>query len=131
MHRRTASVFTAHLDVPEWPVELRHKPFEGIPEVQYGVPAKETYVKGGSGIMQKVNTPAFIARGRKERPSGKVGLEYGLRKLGDPHDFRGRLLPAGCDDELLYMDIVASLYNRNNIGYHAAHHGTTCSFPSR
>lgn len=38
----------------------------------------------------------------------------GLRKLGDPHDFAADYYRQGVD-ELLYMDIVASLYNRNNL----------------
>ena len=42
-----------------------------------------------------------------------VQLE-GLRVMGDPHDFAKRYYAAGAD-ELLYMDIVASLYGRNNL----------------
>ena len=43
------------------------------------------------------------------------GIQYeGLRKLGDPHDFARRYYEQGID-ELLYIDIVASLYNRNNL----------------
>lgn len=38
----------------------------------------------------------------------------GLRKMGDPHDFAVDYYAQGID-ELLYMDIVASLYNRNNV----------------
>jgi len=38
----------------------------------------------------------------------------GLRKLGDPQDFAVRYYEDGAD-ELLYMDIVASLYGRNNL----------------
>ncbi|MFV0414270.1 MAG: imidazole glycerol phosphate synthase subunit HisF [Oscillospiraceae bacterium] len=38
----------------------------------------------------------------------------GLRKMGDPHDFAVRYYQQGID-ELIYMDIVASLYNRNNL----------------
>ena len=38
----------------------------------------------------------------------------GLRKLGDPHEFACRYYEQGID-ELLYIDIVASLYNRNNL----------------
>lgn len=38
----------------------------------------------------------------------------GLRKMGDPHEFALRYYQQGID-ELLYMDIVASLYNRNNL----------------
>ena len=43
-----------------------------------------------------------------------VHLE-GLRVIGDPQEFARRYYEAGID-ELLYMDIVASLYNRNNLG---------------
>ena len=38
----------------------------------------------------------------------------GLRKMGDPHDFAVDYYNQGID-EILYMDIVASLYNRNNL----------------
>lgn len=38
----------------------------------------------------------------------------GLRKLGDPNAFARRYYEEGID-ELLYIDIVASLYNRNNL----------------
>lgn len=42
-----------------------------------------------------------------------VRLE-GLRVMGDPQEYALRYYEAGID-ELLYMDIVASLYQRNNI----------------
>ncbi|MFP9136001.1 imidazole glycerol phosphate synthase subunit HisF [Devosia sp. XGJD_8] len=38
----------------------------------------------------------------------------GLRVLGDPHLFAARYYEAGAD-ELVFMDIVASLYGRNNL----------------
>ena len=38
----------------------------------------------------------------------------GLRKLGNPNDFAKCYYEQGID-ELLYIDIVASLYNRNNL----------------
>lgn len=38
----------------------------------------------------------------------------GLRKLGDPNAFARKYYEDGID-ELLYIDIVASLYNRNNL----------------
>lgn len=38
----------------------------------------------------------------------------GLRKMGDPHAFAVDYYQQGID-ELLYMDIVASLYNRNQL----------------
>ena len=42
-----------------------------------------------------------------------VRLE-GLRVMGDPQEFALRYYEAGAD-ELIYMDIVASLYDRNNL----------------
>ena len=38
----------------------------------------------------------------------------GLRVMGDPHEFGLRYYQAGAD-ELIYMDVVASLYGRNNL----------------
>lgn len=38
----------------------------------------------------------------------------GLRKVGDPNEFAKKYYEDGAD-ELVYMDIVASLYNRNNL----------------
>lgn len=38
----------------------------------------------------------------------------GLRVIGDPQEFAVRYYEAGAD-ELIYMDIVASLYGRNNL----------------
>ncbi|ODT66235.1 MAG: imidazole glycerol phosphate synthase subunit HisF [Pelagibacterium sp. SCN 63-23] len=38
----------------------------------------------------------------------------GLRVMGDPHEYAVRYYQAGAD-ELIYMDIVASLYGRNNL----------------
>jgi imidazole glycerol-phosphate synthase subunit HisF len=42
-----------------------------------------------------------------------VQLE-GLRVMGDPHEFALRYYEQGAD-ELVYMDVVASLYGRNNL----------------
>lgn len=43
------------------------------------------------------------------------GVQFeGLRKLGRPNDFAKRYYEYGID-ELLYIDIVASLYERNNL----------------
>ncbi len=42
-----------------------------------------------------------------------VHLE-GLRVIGDPHEYAMKYYEAGAD-ELIYMDIVASLYGRNNL----------------
>ena len=38
----------------------------------------------------------------------------GLRVVGDPHEFALRYYEQGAD-ELVFMDIVASLYQRNNL----------------
>ncbi len=44
------------------------------------------------------------------------GIQYeGLRKLGKPNDFAVRYYAGGID-ELVYLDTVASLYGRNNLG---------------
>jgi cyclase len=43
------------------------------------------------------------------------GVQFeGWRKVGDPSDFARRYYQTGAD-ELLYMDVVASLYERNNL----------------
>jgi len=44
-----------------------------------------------------------------------VHLE-GLRVIGDPNEYARRYYEGGAD-ELLYMDIVASLYGRNNLAH--------------
>lgn len=52
-----------------------------------------------------------------------VRLE-GLRVMGDPQEFAARYYDDGAD-ELIYIDTVASLYGRNNLGdivSHAAEH---------
>src|SRR4051812_4104787 len=40
----------------------------------------------------------------------------GLRVIGDPHEHAVRYYEQGAD-ELLFMDIVASLYGRNNLSH--------------
>ena len=42
-----------------------------------------------------------------------VHLE-GLRKIGDPQDYAAKYYKQGAD-EIIYMDVVASLYGRNNL----------------
>jgi imidazole glycerol-phosphate synthase subunit HisF len=57
----------------------------------------------------------LIARLDVKGPNLVKGIHLeGLRKLGDPHTFARRYYQAGID-ELLYIDIVASLYNRNSL----------------
>ena len=57
----------------------------------------------------------FIARLDVKDTNLVKGIQLeGLRKLGDPNAFAKEYYEAGID-ELLYIDIVASLYNRNNL----------------
>ncbi|MBF0371190.1 MAG: imidazole glycerol phosphate synthase subunit HisF [Magnetococcales bacterium] len=57
----------------------------------------------------------LIARLDVKAPNLVKGIQLeGLRQLGDPHAFARRYYEAGID-EILYMDIVASLYERNSI----------------
>jgi len=57
----------------------------------------------------------LIARLDIKAPNLIKGIRLeGLRKLGDPNEFARRYYQAGVD-ELLYMDIVASLYERNSL----------------
>lgn len=57
----------------------------------------------------------IIARLDIKAPSLIKGIHLeGLRKLGDPNEFARRYYEMGVD-ELLYMDIVASLYQRNSL----------------
>jgi cyclase len=57
----------------------------------------------------------IIARLDIKGPNLVKGVQLeGLRVVGDPQDFARRYYEAGVD-ELIYMDIVASLYGRNNL----------------
>lgn len=57
----------------------------------------------------------MIARLDIKGPNLIKGIQLeGLRVMGDPQEFAKRYYLQGAD-ELLYMDIVASLYNRNNL----------------
>lgn len=57
----------------------------------------------------------IIARLDIKAPNLIKGIRLeGLRKLGDPNEFARRYYEMGVD-ELLYMDIVASLYERNSL----------------
>ena len=57
----------------------------------------------------------LIARLDIKAPNLIKGIHLeGLRKMGDPNVFARRYYEAGVD-ELLYMDIVASLYERNSL----------------
>ena len=62
--------------------------------------------------MEKIR---LIARLDVKAPNLVKGIQLeGLRKLGDPNDFARRYYEEGID-EILYMDIVASLYGRNSL----------------
>jgi cyclase len=57
----------------------------------------------------------LIARLDIKGPNLIKGIHLeGLRVIGDPHAFARRYYEQGAD-ELVYMDIVASLYGRNNL----------------
>lgn len=57
----------------------------------------------------------LIARLDVKGPNLVKGIQLeGLRKLGDPNEFAKRYYAAGID-EILYIDIVASLYERNSL----------------
>lgn len=57
----------------------------------------------------------LIARLDIKAPNLIKGVQLeGLRVMGDPNEFARRYYEAGAD-ELIYMDIVASLYNRNSL----------------
>lgn len=57
----------------------------------------------------------LIARLDIKSPNLIKGIHLeGLRKIGDPQKFAQDYYAAGAD-ELIYMDIVASLYNRNSL----------------
>lgn len=57
----------------------------------------------------------LIARLDVKAPNLIKGIHLeGLRKIGDPHVFARKYYEQGVD-EILYMDIVASLYERNSL----------------
>ena len=71
--------------------------------------------------MHKVR---LIARLDVKDSSLVKGIQLeGVRKLGDPHDFAKKYYEEGID-EIIYIDAVASLYNRNNLSNIVAQ---TCS----
>nr|WP_246831452.1 imidazole glycerol phosphate synthase cyclase subunit [Thalassospira sp. MCCC 1A02803] len=66
----------------------------------------------GSSLMSRVR---LIARLDVKAPNLIKGIHLeGLRKIGDPNDFAKRYYEQGID-EIIYMDIVASLYERNSL----------------
>lgn len=66
------------------------------------------------GLLNMANL-RLIARLDVKGPNLIKGVHLeGLRKLGDPQTFARRYYEAGID-EIIYMDVVASLYGRNNL----------------
>ncbi len=64
---------------------------------------------------ENVENVRLIARLDVKGPNLVKGVQLeGLRKLGDPNLFARRYYEQGID-EIIYVDIVASLYNRNNL----------------
>ncbi|MFZ5354299.1 MAG: imidazole glycerol phosphate synthase subunit HisF [Bacillota bacterium] len=62
-----------------------------------------------------MNNVRLIARLDVKGPNLVKGIQLeGLRKLGDPNEYAKRYYEQGID-EIIYIDIVASLYNRNNL----------------
>lgn len=62
-----------------------------------------------------MRTIRIIARLDIKGPNLIKGVQLeGLRVMGDPEEFASRYYQQGAD-ELIYMDIVASLYGRNNL----------------
>ena len=59
--------------------------------------------------------PRFIARLdiKNEYLIKSIQLE-GLKKIGDPNEYAIKYYKAGVD-EIIFMDVVASLYGRNNL----------------
>lgn len=63
-----------------------------------------------------MNNIRLIARMDIKAPNLIKGVNLeGLRKIGDPAAFARKYYEAGID-EIVYMDIVASLYDRNSLG---------------
>lgn len=57
----------------------------------------------------------FIAKLDVKGSNLVKGIQFeGLRKIGNPNEFAKKYYKDGID-EILYIDIVASLYNRNNL----------------
>lgn len=64
---------------------------------------------------QSASAIRLIARLDVKGPDLIKGIQFeGVRKIGSPHDFAVRYYRDGAD-EILYMDAVASLYDRNTL----------------
>lgn len=79
-----------------------------------GVMATEDKGHATAGVCRS-GTVRIIARLDVKAPNLIKGVHLeGLRKLGDPNEFAKRHYEAGAD-EIIYMDVVASLYERNSL----------------
>ena len=79
-----------------------------------GVLPSEGGVHATPGVCRS-GTVRLIARLDVKAPNLIKGVHLeGLRKLGDPNEFARRHYEAGVD-EIVYMDVVASLYERNSL----------------
>ena len=95
--------------------KLRHTPYEGDSEVLWGDPRGTHHESDKESEAVMAKKIRLIARLDVKDTNLVKGIQLeGLRKLGDPNDFAKEYYEQGID-ELLYMDIVASLYNRNNL----------------
>lgn len=73
------------------------------------------YTLGTDGPA-RVKNARLIARLDVKGPNLIKGIHLeGLRVIGDPQEYARRYYEAGAD-ELIYIDIVASLYGRNSLG---------------
>jgi cyclase len=71
--------------------------------------------QGLQEIISLMSNVRLIARLDIKSPNLIKGIHLeGLRQIGDPQQFAQAYYAAGAD-ELIYMDIVASLYNRNSL----------------
>lgn len=69
----------------------------------------------GADGPARVRNARLIARLDVKGPNLIKGIHLeGLRVIGDPQEYARRYYEAGAD-ELIYIDIVASLYGRNNL----------------
>ena len=78
-------------------------------------PSIDTSTSGDRSSRQPTNRIRLIARLDVKGPSLIKGVHLeGLRKVGSPVDFATRYYEAGID-EILFMDVVASLYGRSQL----------------
>jgi cyclase len=70
----------------------------------------------GTSLSENMKNIRLIARLDIKAPNLIKGVNLeGLRKIGDPAAYARKYYEAGID-EIVYMDIVASLYQRNSLG---------------